>query len=159
MDGVRLLEPRWLYLLLLLPLVWSVALRSLSDLPRPQRIAQAALRSLVLCALALALARPSREGYETRVCTVFAVDVSDSVTEDQLAKAKAFVEQAVAARGENDVRARARAPISRPRCASRSRSSPPIAFAAWWSSPTATKRTEASPPRRSGRRSPESACT
>src|SRR5262249_18720215 len=62
------------------------------------------LRTLFLGALALALARPARRTTEERSCTVFAVDVSQSVTDAQLAAARGFVEQAVDARGRNDVR-------------------------------------------------------
>src|SRR5689334_1494538 len=104
MRDLVLLAPRWLALLALLPVVWALVALSLTDLALPQRLLSGLLRSLLLAALALALARPARKTEEHRVCTVFAVDVSDSVTAEQLAAARRFVEQAVAARGTNEVR-------------------------------------------------------
>ncbi|HJZ87140.1 MAG TPA: VWA domain-containing protein, partial [Polyangia bacterium] len=104
MHGLTLLEPRWLLGLLALPVVWALLAAALTDLALPQRILSAAVRSLLLCALVLALARPARTGSVERVCTVFAVDVSDSVTDAQLAAAREFIQRAIAARGGNDVR-------------------------------------------------------
>jgi Mg-chelatase subunit ChlD len=99
-----LLAPRWLWLLAAVPALWAVLWFSLTDLALPQRILGATARSLLVAALALALARPAKQASETRACTVFAVDVSDSVTDAQLAAARDFVQEAIAARGPNDVR-------------------------------------------------------
>jgi uncharacterized membrane protein len=104
MRDLVLLAPRWLALLALLPVIWALVALALTDLALPQRLLSALLRTLLLTALALALARPARKTEEHRVCTVFAVDVSDSVTAEQLGEARRFVEQAVAARGDNEVR-------------------------------------------------------
>jgi Mg-chelatase subunit ChlD len=101
---LSLQAPRWLALGSLLPLLWLLASGSLVDMSRPQRWLSLGLRGLLLLALALALARPAVTDYQQRICTVFAVDVSASISDRQLARARELVARAVAARGDNEVR-------------------------------------------------------
>jgi Ca-activated chloride channel homolog len=100
---VRLLAPRWLGLLCLLPLVWLVRGSSLVDMSRGQQLISALLRLVLVTVIALALARPSVTSFERRISTVFLVDVSDSVSDDQLRHARGVIQRAFSARGENEV--------------------------------------------------------
>jgi Mg-chelatase subunit ChlD len=99
-----LLEPKALYLLVVLPLLVLPARHSLADLPRPQLWLAAGVRAALLTVLALALARPARTTDSSLVSAVFLVDVSDSMRDEALADAHAVVQAAWKARGENDVR-------------------------------------------------------
>ena len=100
----ELLAPTWLGLLCLLPLVWLFSSGTLVDMSRAQHAVSLLLRALILIALSLALARPSVESSEQKVCTVFVVDVSASVSEHQIKHARSVVDKAYKARGENQVR-------------------------------------------------------
>ncbi|MEZ4337387.1 MAG: VWA domain-containing protein [Sandaracinaceae bacterium] len=103
-ETYELLAPSALALVGLAPLVfWALSL-SLADLPRPQRWLGALLRSLLIACLALALARVARSTDVTRISTVFLVDVSESVPDASLERARERVRAAWDARGENDVR-------------------------------------------------------
>src|SRR5262245_6379046 len=86
---VELLAPEWLHLVALAPIFFLVRIASLTDLTVAQQVVQATLRSLVIAALALALPRPSWITRDDRVATTVLVDVSDSVTDAQLAAARA----------------------------------------------------------------------
>jgi Mg-chelatase subunit ChlD len=98
---IDLSDPRWLMLAVLIPYFSLVASWSLADLPRAQRFLSFLVRSLLIVALALALARPVATAVRRQVCTVFLVDVSESVTDDFIERSHAFVERALQARGEN----------------------------------------------------------
>ncbi|HEY2746401.1 MAG TPA: VWA domain-containing protein [Polyangia bacterium] len=101
--SVELLRPHALWILCALPLVAVALWRSLVDLPRWQQALSAALRMLLVAALALALARPSTVGERRTVATVLLVDVSASIGDRQLEAARKLVEQARAARRGDDV--------------------------------------------------------
>jgi Ca-activated chloride channel homolog len=101
---LELLRPHWLLLAALVPYVWLVGAHSLTDLSRAQRVLSAAVRSLVVLGLALALARPALTRVDTRSVTVYLVDVSDSIGDGQLAAARTEVERAVRERGEHVIR-------------------------------------------------------
>ena len=101
---LELLAPRWLGLTALVPLLLLLATGSLVDLSVSQRALSLASRALLLVGLALALARPSMVTEERRVCAVYLVDVSASVSDDQLASARATVQAGWAARGAGEVR-------------------------------------------------------
>jgi Mg-chelatase subunit ChlD len=101
---LELLQPRWLLLLATLPAIWLIRARSLTDLSRAQQALSAAVRSLLVAGLVVALARPALTRFETRVSAVYLVDVSDSVSDAQLAAAHEEVSRALAARGDHDVR-------------------------------------------------------
>lgn len=108
-DRWELLAPRWLALLAIAPLLALGGWRSLSDLPRAQRALGLVLRTLLLATLALALARPARTTDATRIALVFLVDVSDSVSDADLERARARLREAWTRRhdrggGVDDVR-------------------------------------------------------
>jgi len=100
---VELLEPSALYVLAALPLLVAAFRLSLVELPRAQRALSTAMRALVVLLLGGALARPSTIVEEKRVATVLLVDVSDSIVDAQLDKARAFIAEARAARRGDDV--------------------------------------------------------
>lgn len=101
---IELLAPRWLGLACLLPLLWLVMSLSLVDMSWTQQALAAAVRSLVVAGIVLALARPSVTTFEKRICTVYVVDVSDSISDDQLDHARQMVNRAWRGRGDNEVR-------------------------------------------------------
>ena len=103
-DRYTLIAPTMLFALAVVPLLAWALRHSLADLPRLQRALSYALRSALIAALTLALARPTRTTESSKVSTVFLVDVSESVTQESLADARAIVQAAWRARGENDVR-------------------------------------------------------
>src|SRR5262245_62165196 len=89
----ELLEPRWLYLLAGLPYLWLVLYGSLSDLSLVQQALGAAVRSVLLTGIALALARPTTVSDDHKVATVVLVDVSASISDRQLAAAQAYLDE------------------------------------------------------------------
>ncbi|HEU0037321.1 MAG TPA: VWA domain-containing protein [Kofleriaceae bacterium] len=89
---VELLAPGYLVLLALVPAIFAARVLSLTDLSRLQLVVQATLRSLVIAAFAIALARPTWVTEHHAVATVVLVDVSDSVTDAQLADAQRYVD-------------------------------------------------------------------
>jgi Mg-chelatase subunit ChlD len=102
-EEYELLSPGMLLVVAVTPfLVWVVS-RSLADLPRIQRYLAVALRTGLIVVLALCLARLARTTETTRVSTIFLVDVSESVPDGALEDARALVQDAWAARGDNDV--------------------------------------------------------
>ena len=103
-DRYTLVAPTMLFVLALVPLLGWALRYSLADLPRVQRWLSLALRAALIAALALALARPARTTESSKISTVFLVDVSESATDASLGDARAIVQAAWRARGENDVR-------------------------------------------------------
>lgn len=101
---IDLSDPRWLLLVALIPYFSFIAFWSLADLPRMQRFLSVLVRALLIVGLALALARPVATAVRRQVCTVFLVDVSDSVTDGFLDRAHGFIERSREARGENLMR-------------------------------------------------------
>jgi len=84
----ELLRPKMLGAALLAPFfLWMVG-RSLADLPLPQRILSVVLRMLFVALLALGLARLARTATTQKVCTVYLVDVSESVPDAAIADAR-----------------------------------------------------------------------
>jgi Ca-activated chloride channel homolog len=77
--SLTLAAPAALWLLLAVPLVWIAPRFGRTNFNRRQRVLQAGLRSLLLAALALALARPILSTGSSRRSIVYAVDVSYSV--------------------------------------------------------------------------------
>jgi Mg-chelatase subunit ChlD len=96
--AVELERPAALVLLALLPLVAAAGLDrfalTLVDLPRAQQALSTALRAFFVSALAFALARPAVRGERATVSTVILVDVSASISEPQLERARQLVEAA-----------------------------------------------------------------
>jgi uncharacterized membrane protein len=99
---VTILEPRWFYLFALVPYVFVVVGETLSDLSLAQILLSCVWRSSLVVGLALALARPSIVSENTKVATVLLVDVSPSITDKQLAAAQKYVNDAYAARKNDD---------------------------------------------------------
>ena len=91
LHGLQLGAPGWLWLLVVAPALFVVAAASLGDFTRGERIAQAALRTLVIGGLAFALAQPAVRRDAGAVSAVALVDVSDSVSDGDLASARALV--------------------------------------------------------------------
>ncbi|MEZ4394472.1 MAG: VWA domain-containing protein [Polyangiales bacterium] len=103
-EPIELLAPRALWGLVALPWFALIAGFSLADLPRAQRALGVLARAGFFTLLLLALARPTATSQSRKVCTVFVVDVSDSVADDALARFHDVVQSATRARGENLVR-------------------------------------------------------
>jgi uncharacterized membrane protein len=92
-DGVdyELLSPKMLGLALLAPFfLWMIG-RSLADLPLPQRILSVVLRVAFVALLALGLSRLARTATTQKVCTVYLVDVSESVPDAAIEDARAAI--------------------------------------------------------------------
>jgi uncharacterized membrane protein len=87
----ELLSPKMLGLALLTPFFFWMIGRSLADLPLPQRILSVVLRIGFVVLLALGLARLARTATTQKVCTVYLVDVSESVPDAALEDARAEI--------------------------------------------------------------------
>ena len=99
----ELLAPRMLGIALLAPyFLWMIG-RSLADLPVAQRVLSVLLRVAFVGVLALGLARLARTATTQKVCTVYVVDVSDSVPDAALVDAKDAVQAALDARPKDDL--------------------------------------------------------
>jgi Mg-chelatase subunit ChlD len=97
---IDLLRPAALYLVAIVPVFYLVRVLSLTDLSLAQQLTQATLRSLVIAGIAIALARPSWVTEQSKVATIALVDVSDSVSDKQLAAARGYVDALAAAAGD-----------------------------------------------------------
>jgi Mg-chelatase subunit ChlD len=100
---IDLLRPSALYLVAIVPVFYLLRTLSLTDLSLAQQLTQATLRSLVIAGIAIALARPSWITEQSKVATIVLVDVSDSVSDKQLAAARSYVDQLAAAAGEGNL--------------------------------------------------------
>ncbi|HLK39719.1 MAG TPA: VWA domain-containing protein, partial [Polyangiaceae bacterium] len=99
----ELLAPRMLGIALLAPYFLWVIGRSLADLPPVQRALSVVLRIAFIALLALGLARVARTATSQKVCTVYLVDVSDSVSDLALEDARVQVNEAIAAKPKDDL--------------------------------------------------------
>ncbi len=77
---MTLTAPAALWLLLAVPLVWAAQLVGRTNFNSRQRWLQAAVRSLLLVALAFALARPVISTASSRASVIYLVDVSHSIS-------------------------------------------------------------------------------
>ncbi len=94
----ELLAPKMLGLVLLVPFfLWMIG-RSLADLPLPQRILSVLLRVAFVAMLALGLSRLARTATTQKICTVYLVDVSESVPDAALEDARAEITKGLAAK-------------------------------------------------------------
>lgn len=100
----ELLNPKMVGLVLLAPYFLYITGRSLADLPLIQRVASFLLRVAFIVLLALGLGRVAKTAYASKVCTVYVVDVSESVPDAALQDAQRDVDQAWNERGEGEVR-------------------------------------------------------
>jgi Ca-activated chloride channel homolog len=98
----QLLEPRALGFALLVPLLLLVLYRSLADLPWQQRLLSTLFRSAFVCLLALGIGRLVRSVETSRICTIFLVDVSDSVSDTALTGAADTIARARAVQRPDD---------------------------------------------------------
>jgi Mg-chelatase subunit ChlD len=99
----ELLAPRMLGLVLLAPyFLWMLG-RSLADLPLAQRVLSVALRIGFVALLALGLARLAKTATTSKVCTVFLVDVSESVPDAALGDAEAAIQASLDAKPDDGV--------------------------------------------------------
>ena len=89
--------PAALWLLLAVPLVWLAHLASRTNFNPRQRALQSAVRSLILIALALAVARPIVSRSSSKQSVVYVVDVSHSVSGRSIEAAAARIEELNAA--------------------------------------------------------------
>ncbi|MBA3456018.1 MAG: VWA domain-containing protein [Deltaproteobacteria bacterium] len=101
--SIDLLAPQWLLLACVVPAFYLLRVLSLTDLSVLQQVVQSTLRSLVVIGVALALARPSWITEQNKVSTVILVDVSDSVSEKQLAATKKYVDDIQKEVGEGNL--------------------------------------------------------
>jgi uncharacterized membrane protein len=94
--------PTFLWLLLLLPALWALALIVPRRLPRWRFWLNLLLRSLAVTGLVLGLAGAQLVQPVATVTTVFLLDGSDSIALSQRARAEAFVQQALARMPDGD---------------------------------------------------------
>ena len=100
-DDYELLAPRMLGVALLAPyFLWMVG-RSLADLPWPQRALSLLLRVAFVCLLALGLARLARTATTQKVCTIYLVDVSESVPDAAIEDARQHIARALEAKPDD----------------------------------------------------------
>jgi Ca-activated chloride channel family protein len=90
--GLTWAAPQALWLLLVLPFVWMAPLVARTNFNRRQRWLQTVVRSLLLVALTLALARPVVSTSSARQSIVYLVDVSHSVSSRALETAAAKID-------------------------------------------------------------------
>ncbi len=100
---VSLIAPQWLHLIAVVPAFFVLRVLSLTDLSLLQQVVQATLRSLVIAGIAVALARPSRVTQTSKVSTIVLVDVSDSISDKQLAASKNYVDELAKAKGDGNL--------------------------------------------------------
>ncbi len=96
-------RPEWLWLLVTIPVIAAISVRSLGGLEKSRRIVAVVLRSLVIVALALALARVEYVKRSDRVAVMFVLDHSRSVPDKLREAAQGYVRK-VAKRADRDDR-------------------------------------------------------
>ncbi len=103
-DGrpIELLQPNWLFLVAVIPLVFVIRTVSLTDVSTAQQVLQSLLRSLLIAGMVLALARPAWTTEDDKVATVLLVDVSESVSDGQLSRAREYARSLAEARDPRD---------------------------------------------------------
>ena len=97
--------PQYLWGLCLIPILLALRAYSLSDLPRGQQVASFLLRAGVVCAIVGAMI--DLQGLETepvQTATVFVVDVSESMPDEALERARTRIEEARSVQGRHEVR-------------------------------------------------------
>jgi Mg-chelatase subunit ChlD len=97
-HSYEFLAPARLGIVLLAPFFVWVAARSLTDLPWSQRALAVLLRVTFVALLALAVAHLTRTTMSQRVCTVFLVDVSESVSDLAIEDARGAIATALRAK-------------------------------------------------------------
>lgn len=100
----ELLSPKMLGLLLFAPYFLYMTGKSLADLPWAQRALSFLLRTAFVILLALGLGRVAKTAYAVKVCTVYMVDVSESVSDEAIQDAQKDIDDAWKNRGEGEIR-------------------------------------------------------
>lgn len=112
--GYTVERPIFVVVLLAIPLLLIIRAHTLSDLPRVQQALSFLLKAAFVAAIAASLVNLQEvEKEPAKAATVFVVDVSDSVPDAMLAKARDAVKAAWEAAGDNDVRLVAFAGVAR----------------------------------------------
>ncbi len=93
-TNYELLNPKMLGAILIAPWFVGVLSASLADLPWPQKVLSVFFRISFVILVALGLSRLARTATTEMVCTVYLVDVSDSITEEAIGDARAYVANA-----------------------------------------------------------------
>jgi len=91
----ELLSPKMLGLALLAPFFLWIIGKSLADLPVPQRILSVFFRIAFVLLLALGLSRLARTATQQKVCTVYLVDVSESVPDAAIEDARIAIKKGI----------------------------------------------------------------
>jgi uncharacterized membrane protein len=99
----ELLNPKMLGAVLIAPWFVGVLSQSLADLPWPQKVLSVLLRVAFVTLVALGLSRLARTATTEKVCTVYMVDVSDSVPDEALGDATAVLARAWAEKPKDSV--------------------------------------------------------
>ncbi len=100
--SAQLLEPRWLYLVTLTPYFFVVRTLSLTDVSVVQQYLSTATRSVLVVLIAFALARPVWTTIDNKIATIVLVDVSDSISDQQLDKARSILKELRKAKRKDD---------------------------------------------------------
>lgn len=88
-------QPAWLLLMLAIPVLAIISMRTLAALERPRRILAIVLRSLVITALACALARIESVRRNDHVAVMFVLDRSRSIPDKVRTAAQDYIKQTV----------------------------------------------------------------
>ena len=99
---IDFLQPSWFYLVLLVPYFFVVRTVSLTDVSNFQQYLSTLFRSVVLAGIAIALARPTWTDTDNKIATIVLVDVSESVSDKQLAQSRDYARSVMAAKGSED---------------------------------------------------------
>ncbi len=91
-------QPLWLLLLLVLPGLMWLGMRSREQRLRRRRTAVSLLRGIALAALVVALAGPLKGSYSEQTDVVFVLDVSRSIDRETTARAIDLINRALAAK-------------------------------------------------------------
>jgi uncharacterized membrane protein len=100
-------QPRYLLLLLLLPVLWAVSFRSLSGLGTWRRLVALGLRSLVFLLIVLALAETQFLRRSDRMTVIYLLDQSASIPQAQREAMVEYVKDAVSEYRDSSRRDRA----------------------------------------------------
>src|SRR5512146_2697188 len=88
-------RPIWLWLLLAIPVMAFISMRTLSGLEKPRRLLAIGLRGLVIAALAVALARSEYVKRNDHVAVMFVLARSKSIPDDVRLRAQDYIKESV----------------------------------------------------------------
>jgi Ca-activated chloride channel homolog len=102
-KDIEILAPRWIGLACVVPYFWLIDGFTLADFPQAQRVFSAIWRSLIVIALAMSLTKAHFVVTDQKICTVVVVDVSDSMPDAALLKAREYLAQVIEAQRKDDM--------------------------------------------------------